>query len=104
MTKAHKELEQTLRKITNDFTTHITSSTCMGWSLIYDEEGRLISGNPNYQNGKVNINGKEFFFVKRMWTVWVFDKPANYHFVMNKSDEHIFTVDITPSYLKKDGK
>lgn len=93
------QLEKALRAITENFQTGFSSSTCLNWTRVYDEQGRPLNVDPNYQKGIANVKGKTYFFTRKGWLVWVYDQPV-YHSEAVKNVVPLLTLDLTPDYLK----
>ena len=87
------------------------SSTLMGWTNIYDEQGRLVTCDPNYKESEINICGKNYKIIKKKWNVYIFKpeyfKDVHYTTVMagrgsNEFDEMLIAkLDLTPDYVKE---
>lgn len=80
-------------------------STMMGGGPdVYDEEGRLVSVDPNWKFGKINIEGTTYPVVRKGWHVWIF-KPeypdATYTWCWKEDrDKYVLTdFSIEPDYV-----
>ena len=71
-----KEIVKAIEKATNGtFMSNCHTSTLMGGGPDeYDEEGRLVSVNPNYKDGSINICGTTYKITKVGWDVYIW-KP-----------------------------
>ena len=91
---------------------HYGISTMLGYTPIYDEEGREVTCDPNFIDSNINICGKEYNITKHYWEVYIW-KPGtdeNYCKLMaydrmkdkNNYEEFFFAViDLTPDYVKE---
>lgn len=94
------EVVEILKVITKNFEQGFNSSTLLGWQQNYDEQGRELRADPNYKSGHAVLFSKNFFFVRKEWTVRIWDRPARYLDFMNHAEDFIAEVDLTPDYLK----
>lgn len=99
-----EKIIETLKKVTDNFETGFHSSTCMGWKPNYDLEGRPLNCDPNFRDGNITIEGKEYFFVRKGWWVLVWDKYADYLHAMKGEKDYIAKVDLRPNYLKQNNE
>jgi len=79
--------------------------TLMGWVNEYDEEGRLVTADPNYTTSSIIIEGKKYVVVKVGWIVYIF-KPeypdASYTWCWKDDLDNylLIKLDTTPDYVK----
>jgi len=96
-----KMILNAIAKATNNFETGFNSSTLLGWQRVYDKEGREVTCDPNFKSGSINIEGKDYWFVRRRWSVRLWDKRADYCDYMANRGDHIEEIDIKPDYVKE---
>ncbi len=94
-------ISETLKKITKNFEKGFDSSTLVAWTPNYDEQGRPLNCNPNYQDGSATIEGKTYWFTRKGWKVRIWDRPAKYGDFMSGKDDFIDEVDLTPDYVRE---
>lgn len=97
------KLIDSLKSATNNFTTGFTSSTCMGWTQEYDEEGRPLLYDPNYKDGSVKISGAKYYFTRVGWYVYIWKEERKYTTVWNDrcNDYLLEKLDLSPDYVKE---
>ena len=81
--------------------------TLMGGIEEYDEQGRIVSVDPNYKHGTVNICGTEYAVTRVGWNVYIW-KPeyagkASYTWVwLDDRDNYLLdTLDLMPDYVRE---
>lgn len=95
-----KNLINLLTEKTYNFEKGYFSATSLGWSESKDEYGRPLNCDPNYRTGNVKIYGKKYWFIRKRWTVKVWNRKADYLDYMNGANDFILLIDLTPDYLK----
>lgn len=95
--KKNMKISKTIRSITKDFTQGFSGSTLMGWARKYDEDGRPLNSDPNYQVGDVLISDKRYYFIRKEWLVKIYDEPTSYG--QWDSSTPIDIIDLKPNYL-----
>ena len=88
-----------LREITKDFETGYNRQTLMGWIPMFDSQGRPLNADYNYRSGVAFVNGRDYYFVRKEWTVRIWDREATYMDFLNGKTDFIEEVDLTPDYL-----
>ena len=78
----------------------------MGWSKIYDEEGRLLTADPNYMDSSININGTEYSLTRKGWWayIWKPESKGKYMLLLDKNNldgSLLAKVDLRPDYVKE---
>lgn len=102
-----QKIIEAIRKATNGtFIGDYYSSTSMGWSKIYDEEGRLLTADPNYMDSSININGTEYSLTRKGWWayIWNPESKGNYMVLLDKNnleESLLAKVDLRPDYVKE---
>ena len=88
-----------LKSATNNFTKIIGphKSTLLGWFPNFDEQGRPLNPNPNYQSYSVNIAFDKYYIIQKGWNVKVY--LGNVHYMTDKKP--YIELDITPDYVKE---
>ncbi|MGB0932162.1 MAG: hypothetical protein ACPGVB_15370 [Chitinophagales bacterium] len=89
----------TVHKVTGGFEKGFSSYTLMGWKKIYDKEGREVSVDPNFREGFINIEGKDYWFIRKGWEVRLYDTPTDYCDWMKGSDNPIEVKNLKPDYV-----
>lgn len=92
---------EVIKIATNNFETGFSSSTLLGWEIKYDKHGRPLNCDPNYKSGSINIEGKQYWFVRRIFNIRLWDKQADYCNYMADKGDHIEEMDIKPDYIKE---
>lgn len=92
-----------LKSKTNNFTTGFTSTTCMGWVQEYDEEGRPLLYDPNYKDGSVTISGRDYYFTRHGWYVYIWKDKGSYTMTWSdRCNDFLLTkLDLSPDYVKE---
>ena len=82
-------------------------STLMGGFDEYDEQGRLVSVDPNYKHGVINICGTDYAVTRVGWDVYIW-KPeyaskSSYTWVwLDDREKYLLTtVDLMPDYVRE---
>lgn len=88
--------------ITQNFEKGFYSSTLLGWTPKYDVQGRPLNCDPNFKDGTATVDGKQYWFTRRGWTVRIWDRKSRYTDFMANTPDFIEEVDLTPDYLKPD--
>lgn len=102
-----EDIVKAIEKATNGtFIPPRHTSTLMGGGPDeYDEEGRLVSVNPNYKHGTINICGTEYPVTRVRWNVFIW-KPeypdADYTWCWKEDrDDYLLThFSIKPDYVQ----
>ena len=101
------KLIETIRTATNG--TFIGSgviSTLMGWFDEYDEQGRLVTCDPNYKDSTVTIDGTTYRITRVGWYAYIW-KPEyekacyTWCWLPNRETYMISKVDLRPDYVKE---
>ena len=80
--------------------------TLLGWTNEYDEQGRLVTADPNYITSRINIAGTNYTVTKVRWDVYIW-KPeypdATYTWCWKDDKEKyiLYHLDIMPDYVKE---
>ena len=80
--KEKEKLIEAVRVATNGtFIGERAISTLMGWSKVYDDEGRLITPDPNYIDSSITIDDITYKITKHKWNAYIWKpevKKVNY--------------------------
>ena len=105
-----EEIVNAIRNATNGtFVGGYSSTTLMGWTRIYDKQGREVTCDPNYKESGINICGVDYKIVRCKWDVYIF-KPEYFdtaHYTTlwkpeSELDKMLLTkIDLTPDYVKE---
>jgi hypothetical protein len=90
---------EALKQKTQNFENGFYSSTLLGWTPKFDEQGRPLNANPNYRDGTATIEGKTYWFTRKAWKVRIWDRMARYTEFMSDKQDFIEEVDLTPDYV-----
>ena len=97
-----------IRVATNGtFIGHGGMSTLMGWFDEYDEQGRLVTCDPNYKDSTVTIDGTTYKITKHGWNVYIWkpeykDTCGYTTCWANNYQEYLFAeLNIMPDYVKE---
>ena len=103
-----QEMIEAIRKATNgEFVGSGGLSTLMGWIDKYDEQGRLLTANPNYRNSEVTIGDTTYKITRVGWyaCVWnpKYEKACyTWWWLKNREDYMIgCEIDLRPDYVKE---
>ena len=102
-----QKIIEAIRKATKGaFIGDYCSTTSMGYSKIYDEEGRLLTADPNYIDSSININGTEYSLTRKGWWayIWKPESKGNYMLLFDKNnleESLLAKVDLRPDYVKE---
>lgn len=99
--KQNKMILNTIAKLTNNFQTGFQESTLMGWIENYDEQGRLLTADPNYRVGHIFIKDIEYTFIRKGWLVKLYIGRQSYTVAMSGKKTPIETIDLKPDYVKE---
>jgi hypothetical protein len=103
----NEKIIEAIRKATNgEFVGDCCMSTLMGWINQYDEQGRLLTADPNYRDSEVNINGATYKITRNGWYAYIWNpkyEKACYTWcwMPNRSEYLIGEVDLRPDYVKE---
>lgn len=81
-------------------------STLMGWFDEYDEQGRLVTCDPNYKDSTVIIDGTTYRITRAGWYAYIW-KPEyekacyTWCWLPNRETYMISKVDLRPDYVKE---
>lgn len=108
------EIIEAIRKATNNTFRHgAVSSTLMGWNQNYDNEGRPLRADPNWQDSYITIESKTYGLIRKGWYAWVikpeFANKIHYNAIMydpnGEKISHTFVtgnkIDLRPDYVKE---
>lgn len=103
------EIIEAIRKATNDtFVGEYCESTCMGWVTKYDDQGRLLTTDPNYKTSYIYIYDNKYKVIRRGWFVWIikseYENKVNYLNVYSCPKEYLVSnnyIDLRPDYVKE---
>lgn len=81
-------------------------STLMGWFDKYDDQGRILTADPNYKDSTVNIDGTTYRITRTGWYAYVWNpeyEKACYTWcwIPNRDEYLIGKVDLRPDYVKE---
>ncbi len=81
-------------------------STLMGWVDEYDEQGRLVTCDPNYKDSEVTIDGTTYRITRNGWYAYIWNpkyEKACYTWcwLPNREEYLIGEVDLRPDYVKE---
>ena len=100
-----EKIVEAIRKATNGtFLPERHSSTLLGWTKVYDEEGREVSVDPNTKEGRIQIMDKSYLITRHGWKVWIW-KPE-WKENSNPWDKHerekycLAELNLKPDYVK----
>lgn len=101
-----KEIAKAIENATNGtFIGKYAEHTLLGWMEVYDEQGRLVTTNPNYITSRINIAGTQYTVTKVGWMVYIWKpeyKDATYTWRWKEDrDKYVlYSIDTKPDYVK----
>lgn len=81
--------------------------TLMGWIDKYDDQGRILTADPNYKDSEVNIDGTTYRITRTGWYAYVWNpKYENTCYTwcwLPNRDEFLIggEIDLRPDYVKE---
>lgn len=101
-----KKIVEAIRTATNgEFIHGPYSSTLMGSIDEYDEQGRILTADPNYKDSEINICGKTYPLTRVGWFayIWLPDSKASYTTCWSefRNKKLLSMVDLRPEYVKE---